>query len=86
MKKKALVSSHPLPHVTHSMSTRRVSNWPNAKGQIREKPYLMTTDIGASVMIAWPDITAGIPERELTCHMFCRWWKRKPILSQSRHW
>jgi hypothetical protein len=34
--------------------------------RIGDKPYILTTDTKASVMITRPNITAGLPEREDT--------------------
>jgi hypothetical protein len=38
----------------------------SANTQRGDKPWLVTTNTGASVVIARPDITVGLPKREMT--------------------
>jgi hypothetical protein len=64
-KKKALVSSLPPPRYTPSVWTR-IDDCVNAEGRIGDKSWLVTIETGAPVTVASPDITAGLPERDLT--------------------
>jgi hypothetical protein len=59
-------------HHSHTLSifVRQGDDIINVEGQIRGKSCLMTTDTGASVVIARPDSTAGVPKRELTWPYF----------------
>jgi hypothetical protein len=52
IRKNALVSSFPPPHVILGMATKRSSDNLNDKGKIRYKPCLMTTDTGTPVTTA----------------------------------
>jgi hypothetical protein len=63
MRKKVLEPSLMLPCYMLGMSTRR-DNWLNDEGWIVDKSCLVTTDTGASMTIARPDITAAQPERK----------------------
>jgi hypothetical protein len=65
MKNKALVPLLLPPCYTLSVLTRKDDS-PNAEGWIGDKSCLVTIDSGASVAIAAPDISAGVPKRELT--------------------
>jgi hypothetical protein len=61
--KKALVPSLLPPHYTPNILVREGDDSLNAEGN---KSCLMTIDTRASVTITRPNITAGLPERELT--------------------
>jgi hypothetical protein len=63
--KKVLVSPLP-PHYTLSMLAEKDNYRLNARGWIEDKSHLMTINTGPSVMIARPDITAGLLRRELS--------------------
>jgi hypothetical protein len=65
MRKNALVSSIPPFCVTLGMSTKSNDSL-NDEDKIRDTPCLMTIRTGSSVTTARPDITAGLPKRELT--------------------
>jgi hypothetical protein len=65
MKKNALMPSLLSLCYAISVSARRGNGSLNAKGWIRDKSCPVTTDT-ASLMIIRPDITTGLPERELT--------------------
>jgi hypothetical protein len=64
------VSSLSHPPRTLSILVRQGDDSLNVEGQIGGKSCLMTTDTGASVVIARPDITVGVPKRELTWPYF----------------
>jgi hypothetical protein len=51
------------------MSAKKGDDSLNVVGWIGDESCLMKFRTGASVTIARPDITAGLPERELTWHM-----------------
>lgn len=48
------------------MSAKQGHDTLNTKGERGEKSCLVTTDTGESVMTARPDITKGLPKRDLT--------------------
>jgi hypothetical protein len=52
-----------------SMSEKHGNDSLHAQGWIGDKPCLMTTDSGMSVTVAWPNITAGLPQRPT--HAIC---------------
>jgi hypothetical protein len=47
------------------MSTKSSDSGLNAMGHIGDKLHLMSIDTGASVTITRPDISAGLPEKEI---------------------
>jgi hypothetical protein len=63
--KKVLVPPLP-PHYALNMLPEEDNYRLNARRCIEGKSRLMTIDTGASVMIARPDITAGLLRRELS--------------------
>jgi hypothetical protein len=74
--------SHPRPHYTLGVSTRKCYYVLNAEVQVAEKSCLVAIDTRASVAIARYDIAAGLHERELTRPYFQQMasWDTLPVL------
>jgi hypothetical protein len=60
------MTSLPSPRYTFSVSENQGRDNLHFEGRKTDKSYLVAADTGASVTIARPDITAELPERDLT--------------------
>lgn len=76
------MSSLMLPRYTLSVSKHHGHDILHAEGRIGDKPYLVTIGTGASVPIARPEVTAGLPERDLPT--WCASHTHQERLSPSR--